>query len=157
PPAAPGTSPYPEAGPPSQPLLYARSKNYLDPELVTLAEVLREAGYRTGHFGKWHLGVMPEHRPFEHGFEFSWHCAPDPGPPSYCAPCGVRPTGRPSGRQKIGNITDGPPGEYITDRMTDEALKFIDGHKDEPFLLHLWHYGVHGPWGHKEEYTTRFA
>src|SRR5690606_6637209 len=60
-------------------------------------------------------------------------------------------------RQKIGNITDGPPGEYITDRMTDEALKFIDGHKDEPFLLHLWHYGVHGPWGHKEEYTTRFA
>jgi arylsulfatase A-like enzyme len=157
PPAPPGSSPYPDSAPPSQRLLYPRSRNYLDPELATLGEVLRDAGYRTGHFGKWHLGLMPEHRPLEHGFEFSWHCAPDPGPPSYFSPYGVKPSGRPSGQQKIGNITDGPPGEYITDRLTDEALKFIDAHKDEPFLLHLWHYGVHGPWGHKQEYTARFA
>nr|MBP6785745.1 sulfatase-like hydrolase/transferase [Verrucomicrobiales bacterium] len=37
------------------------------------------------------------------------------------------------------------------------ALKFIDAHKSEPFFLNLWQYGVHGPWGHKEEYTAAFA
>ncbi len=58
---------------------------------------------------------------------------------------------------KLGNITDGPDGEYITDRLTDEALKFIEAHRDEPFYLNLWQYGVHGPWGHKEAYTAKFA
>ena len=67
------------------------------------------------------------------------------------------PQGQPSGQQKVGNIADGPDGEYITDRLTDEALKFIDAHRYEPFYLNLWQYGVHGPWGHKESYTAEFA
>lgn len=157
PPAAPDVSPYPQQAPPSRPLIYPASKNYLDPELVTLAEVLRDAGYRTGHFGKWHLGLMPEHWPDRHGFETTWHCAPDPGPPSYFSPYGVHAEGRPSGQHKVGNITDGPEGEYITDRLTDEALKFLEAHRHEPFYLNLWHYGVHGPWGHKESYTAELA
>jgi arylsulfatase A-like enzyme len=150
-------SPYPPEAPPGRPLIYAESKNYLDPDLATIVKVLRAAGYRTGHFGKWHLGLMPEHRPDQYGFEWTWHCAPDPGPPSYFSPYGVVPEGRPTGQQKVGNITDGPDGEYITDRLTDEALKFIDAHCDEPFYLNLWQYGVHGPWGHKESYTAEFA
>ncbi len=157
PPAAPGTSPYPASGPANKKLIYAASKNYLDPKLTTLAEVLKDAGYRTGHFGKWHLGLLAEHRPDKHGFETVWHAAPDPGPPSYFSPYGVSPDGQPTGQKKVGNITDGPKGEYITDRLTDEALKFIDTHQKEPFYLNLWHYGVHGPWGHKEAYTARFA
>lgn len=157
PPAAPDASPYPAAAPPTRPLIYAESKNYLDPELVTIAEVLRAAGYRTGHFGKWHLGLLPEHWPARHGFETCWHCAPDPGPPSYFSPYGVTSEGRPGGQQRVGNITDGPDGEYITDRLTDEALKFIETHRDEPFYLNLWQYGVHGPWGHQEAYTAEFA
>lgn len=157
PPADPGTSRYAEKAAPTRKLIYADSRNYLDPELVTIAEVLREAGYRTGHFGKWHLGLMPRHWPETQGFETTWHCAPDPGPPSYFSPYDVHPDGRPTGRHKVGNITDGPEGEYITDRITDEALKFIETHKDEPFFLNLWQYGVHGPWGHKEAYTREFA
>ena len=157
PPAAPQASPYPAEAPPNRPLIYAESKNYLDPGLATLAEVLRSAGYRTGHFGKWHLGLMPEHWPDQHGFEIIWHCAPDPGPPSYFSPYGVVPQGRPTGQQKVGNITDGPDGEYITDRLTDEALKFLVAHRHEPFYLNLWQYAVHGPWGHKESYTAQFA
>lgn len=157
PPAAPDASPYPEKAAPGRALIYAQSKNYLDPELVTLAEVLREAGYRTGHFGKWHLGLLPEYWPKKQGFETAWHCAPDPGPPSYFSPYGVYADGRPAGQHKVGTITDGPEGEHITDRLTDEAIKFIEAHRDEPFYLNLWQYSVHGPWQHKEEYTARFA
>ncbi len=157
PPAPAGASPYPEKVPPARPLIYANSKHYLDPKLVTLAEVLRDAGYRTGHFGKWHLGLMPEHWPERQGFECVFHCAPDPGPPSYFSPYGVHAEGHPTGQHKVGNITDGPDGEYIADRLTDEALKFIEAHRTEPFYLNFWHYNVHGPWGHKEEYTAEFA
>ncbi|MCA9177050.1 MAG: sulfatase [Planctomycetales bacterium] len=155
--AAAGTSPYPDKAPANRRLLYANSQNYLDPELITLAEVLKSAGYRTGHFGKWHLGLSPEHWPNRQGFETTWHCAPDPGPPSYFSPYGVSKDGTPGGRHRVGNITDGPEGEYITDRLTDEAIKFIEQHRDEPFYLNLWQYGVHGPWGHKPSYTEQFA
>lgn len=157
-PAKPAGAPrYPEKAAPNAPLIYPLSKNYLDPDIVTLALVLRDGGYRTAHLGKWHLGTAPEHRPAGHGFETTWFCVPDPGPPSYFSPYGVVSDGKPGGQSKIGNITDGPEGEYITDRLTDEALRFIDEHQDGPFFLNLWHYGVHGPWGHKEEYTAEFA
>jgi arylsulfatase A-like enzyme len=157
PPAAPDASPYPEKASPNAQFLYASSKNFIDPSIVTLAEVLRDAGYRTGHFGKWHLGLMPQNRPDQNGFETTWGSAPDPGPPSYFSPYGVSTEGRPTGQHHVGNITDGPDGEYITDRLTDEALKFVEAHQKEPFFLNLWQYGVHGPWGHKEEYTAEFA
>jgi arylsulfatase A-like enzyme len=157
PPAPADASPYPEKASPNKRLIYANSKNYLDPKLITLAEVLRDSGYRTGHFGKWHLGLTSQYRPDKQGFETTWQCAPDPGPPSYFSPYGVHAEGDPSSKHRVGNITDGPAGEYITDRLTDEALKFIETHRKEPFFLNLWQYGVHGPWGHKEEYTAEFA
>ncbi len=157
PPQPEGASLYPEKAPANKPFIYAQSRNYLDPKLTTLAEVLRGAGCRTGHFGKWHLGATPEYWPFKHGFETAWFCTPDPGPPSYFSPYGVKKDGRPGGQNKVGTITDGPEGEYITDRLTDEALKFIEAHKAEPFFLNLCQYAVHGPWGHKEEYTREFA
>jgi arylsulfatase A-like enzyme len=157
-PAAPaGASPYPAKASPNQQFLYARSKNYLDLDLVTLAEVLHGAGYRTGHFGKWHLGLSQEHWPEEHGFEVAFHAEPSPGPNSYFSPYGVHHSGEPGAKHHVGTITDGPDGEYITDRLTDEAIRFVDNHKDEPFFLNFWHFAVHGPWGHKEEFTRQFA
>ncbi|MEO1861949.1 MAG: sulfatase-like hydrolase/transferase, partial [Verrucomicrobiia bacterium] len=150
---------YPEKASPSQKFIYPISKRYLDPELVTMAEVLQGAGYRTGHFGKWHLGLSQEHWPEKHGFQVAFHAQPSPGPPgsNYFSPYGVHKTGEPSPKHPVGTITDGPKGEYITDRLTDEAIRFVERHKNEPFFLNFSHYAVHGPWGHKEEYTKQFA
>ncbi|OPZ14275.1 MAG: Arylsulfatase [candidate division BRC1 bacterium ADurb.BinA364] len=138
---------YPDEVAPSRPVITPETQTYLDPNIRTLAEALRDAGWRTGHFGKWHLGLNPEHWPEAQGFETSFHGAPDPGPPSYFSPYGF----------PAGTVVDGPEGEYIADRLTDEAIRFIEEHRDEPFYLNLWHYNVHGPWGHKEEYTRQFV
>ena len=152
----------PEAGPPSQALLYPTSQTFLEPEAVTLAEALKAAGYRTGHFGKWHLGLTEPHWPERQGFDVAFHAQPSAGPPgNYFSPYGVAPPGTDQsaarGKPHRGTITDGPPGEYITDRLTDEAIAFLEANKDCPFFLNLWHHGVHGPWGHKEALTERYA
>ncbi len=137
----------PEKAAPHVKTIFPRSKRFLPPEELTIAEVLKRRGYRTAHIGKWHLGINEEHWPDKQGFDVTRHGTPDPGPPSYHSPYGF----------PRGTLKDGPPGEYITDRLTDEALAFIEANKKGPFLLHLWHYGVHGPWGHKEAITKRFA
>ena len=148
---------YPAQAPPNQRFIYPFSRRYLDLELDTLPEVLRAAGYRTGHFGKWHLGLSQEHWPDKHGFDTAFHAEPSPGPSSYFSPYRVHKSGDPSPRHHVGTITDGPEGEYITDRLTDEALGFIEANKGQTFFLNFWHYAVHGPWGHKERYTKEFA
>jgi len=137
----------PAEGPPNRKMLLPRSKRFLPADETTIAEALRDAGYATAHVGKWHLGVNPEHWPEAQGFEVSFHGAPDPGPRSYFSPYEFR----------AGTVTDGPEGEYITDRVTDEAIRFIQSNRDRPFFLNLWQYGVHGPWGHKEEITRKYA
>ena len=147
PPLPPGTPLVAEKAPPNVPVLMPITRRHLPPAEHTLAEALKAGGYRTGFVGKWHLGLRPEHWPEAQGFEFSFHGAPDPGPPSYFSPYGF----------KAGTAADGPKGEYITDRITGEAVRYIERHKAEPFFLCLWHYAVHGPWGHKEEITRTFA
>lgn len=147
-----------ESAPPNAPMLLPESKNYLEPAQITLAETLKGAGYRTAHIGKWHLGLTQPHWPEQQGFDVAFHCHPDPGPPGeYFSPYGVLAEGKPGGKTKVGTITDGPEGEYIVDRQAAEAAKFIAASKGGPFFLNLWCYGVHGPWGHKEEYTKYFA
>jgi arylsulfatase A-like enzyme len=148
----------PESAPPGAPMLLPESKNYLDLSQITLAETLKGAGYRTAHIGKWHLGLTQPHWPEQQGFDVAFHCHPDPGPPGeYFSPYGVTREGEPANKAKVGTITDGPAGEYIVDRQAEEAAKFIADSKGGPFFLNLWCYGVHGPWGHKEEYTKAFA
>ena len=100
---------------------------------VSLATALREGGYRTWHVGKWHLGEQSTW-PEQHGFDVNragcgWG-APRKG---YFSPYGC-PT-----------LEDGPPGEYLTDRLTDEAIQLIEHNDGTPFFLNLWHYAVHTP------------
>jgi arylsulfatase A-like enzyme len=148
----------PEMAAPGQPMLTPESKNYMEPGEYTLAEALHDAGYRTAHIGKWHLGLTRPYWPEQQGFDVAFHCHPDPGPPGfYFSPYNVKSDGEPRGQTRVGTITDGRSGEYIVDRLADEAVKFIAGNRNRPFFLNLWNYGVHGPWGHKEAYTRAFA
>ena len=120
------------------PWLESDSVTRLNTDYETLPERFRDAGYATGHFGKWHLGRRP-FTPREHGYDVDrpgWH---GPGPrPHYLAPWDFG---------SDGTLPDkGREGEHIDDRMVDEAIRFIDGVGDQPFFVSYWSFGVHSPW-----------
>lgn len=142
--------------PPDSKFIYPITQTYMDTAQYNLAKALRDAGYRTEHMGKWHLGLTQPYWPEQQGFDTAFHAEPSAGPPSYFSPYGVKPDGEPGHKNFVGTITDGPEGEYITDRLTDEAVKFITANRDRPFFLNLWQYAVHGPWGFKEDYANKF-
>jgi arylsulfatase A-like enzyme len=112
-------------------------------EEVTLAEALRDARYATGIVGKWHLGG-PAFYPEKQGFDVNVAGCELGHPPSYFSP------------YKIPNLKDGPEGEYLTDRMTEEAVRFIEHHRDRPFFLYLSHYAVHMPKEAKANLAEQF-
>ncbi len=104
----------------------------LDPAVVTLAESLQSAGYTTGHFGKWHLGEG-EAGPLAQGFDVNIGGNHRGHPASYHSP------------YRNPDLEDGPPGEYLTDRLTHEAIGFMQANRDKPFFLYLPYYTVHTP------------
>jgi len=131
---------------PSQKLRRPVIQDHLAPNEVTLASALHEAGYATAFIGKWHLGgkeFYPEH----FGFDINIGGCELGHPPSYFSP------------YKNPTLPDGPKGEYLTDRLTDEAIKFIDTASqtpDKPFLLYLCHYAVHNPQQAKSAVIARY-
>ncbi len=120
------------------------SRRFLPLDEHTIAEAVKDAGYKTCFIGKWHLGKDRVYWPEHQGFDVNIGGAGNPGPPSYHSP------------YRLNNLPDGPVGEYVTDRLTDEAIKYLDHNAEAPFMMFLWHFGVHGPWGHKEEITKRY-
>ena len=128
---------------PDQKLKRPAILDHLPLEEVTLAQALREGGYRTGFIGKWHLGG-PDYFPEKQGFDLNVAGCTRGSPPSYFSP------------YRIPTLPDGPKGEYLTDRLTDEALKFIEGAKAKPFLLYLSHYAVHIPQQAKAEVVAKY-
>jgi arylsulfatase A len=105
---------------------------YLPLNEVTIAEALQPAGYVSASIGKWHLGDE-EYYPEKQGFAVNFGGNHLGSTPSYFYP------------YKIPNIRNGKTGEYLTDRLTDEALGFIEKSKARPFFLYLSHYAVHTP------------
>ncbi|MBN1583145.1 MAG: sulfatase [Anaerolineae bacterium] len=119
--------------------------DHLPLEETTLAEALRDGGYHTWHVGKWHLGEQPFY-PDRQGFERNvggchWGMPKN----GYFAPWGMP------------NLQDGPPGEYLPDRLTDEAIALIENNDDGcPFFLNLWYYSVHTPIQAKAEKIPKY-
>ncbi|HET6426095.1 MAG TPA: sulfatase-like hydrolase/transferase, partial [Planctomycetaceae bacterium] len=120
---------------PAQPLNRPVIRQELPLEEITIAELFRDAGYATGHIGKWHLGGEG-FGPLEQGFQTNIAGDHTGTPLSYFAPF------RKNNRTMPG-LEDAPAGQYLTDRLALEAGKFIDAHADKPFFLYLPHYGVH--------------
>ena len=110
-------------------------------EEFTLGEALKEAGYTTFYAGKWHLGKEP-FDPHHQGFD---HTATVADRFPYFS-------------NSEGDAATPGQGEYITDRLTDESLKFLNEHagKGNPFLLYLSHYAVHGPFKAKKNLIAKY-
>jgi arylsulfatase A-like enzyme len=109
-----------------------RSATSLPPGEVTIAERLRGRGYRTAVIGKWHLG-RGESGPANQGFDVAIGGEDEAAPASFFAPYG------------LARLPDRGAGEYLTDRLTDEALAFLDASAGQPFFLVLSHFAVHTP------------
>lgn len=136
---------------PKAKLLPPEWTHHLPLEERTFARVLRENGYATAHVGKWHLG-SEEYWPLEHGFDLNIGGYEKGQPPSYFYPY-TRPG---SNNPRIPTLSGGEEGEYLTDRLTDEAIKFIERNANRPFCLYLSHYAVHTPIQSKESWTEHY-
>ncbi|HTN38405.1 MAG TPA: sulfatase [Arachidicoccus sp.] len=118
---------------PFQKLKNADVVQHLPYDQLSLPEVLKENGYSTAIIGKWHLGedaASTSRQGFDvqiPDYNIGWPKG------SYFSPFGMK------------GLDDGPKGEYLTDRITDEAVKYLEKNKDHPFFLYLAHFAVHDP------------
>lgn len=126
-------------------LMPIRNKTILDTNVITIAEALNRKGYVSASMGKWHLGDHPTHGPESQGFDLNvagshW------GHPfhGYFSPYYNH------------ALEDGHEGEYLTDRLTEEAVRFIENNQYQPFFLYLPYYSVHTPLQAKEQETEKF-
>ncbi len=108
-------------------------------EEFTIAEAFKEQGYKTFYAGKWHLGETDEFWPEFQGFDIN------KGGVSWGAPKRNSGAGGYYSPYNNPRLENGPDGEYLTDRLTDESIQFIDSASDDPFFLYLAFYTVHTP------------
>jgi arylsulfatase A-like enzyme len=105
---------------------------------TTIAELLKKQGYATGAFGKWHLGYQPEHNPARHGFDEYFgvllghadYYRYNYFDGTYCLRDGLEPV-----------KAEG----YLTDLISQRAVKFVQKHAKEPFFLYVPYNAVHSP------------
>ncbi len=146
------------SGPKNRPLLQAESQPSLPHTETTLAKHLQTVAYLTALVGKWHLGDAGNF-PETHGFDVYIGGTHWGAPQTYWWP--YRGSGRFGGEFRyVPHLEFGQPGEYLTDRLTDEALTIIDragsGVK-KPFFLYLAHHAPHTPIEAKADEVRHFA
>ena len=138
--------------------------NHLELGEWTIAEAFNSGGYATGYFGKWHLGYKNEHWASHQGFDVAkggidippaWElCYPDRTPPT-------RETWR-KGHTRffsphhLTHLENGPEGEYLTERLTDETIRFVEQNKDRPFFVFLSFHTVHTPLEAKPQVVEKY-
>ena len=112
-------------------LIPIKNTLHLEPDNVTLPAALQAGGYVTGNFGKWHVGEDP----LDQGCDVNFGGSEAGGTNKYFSPYGSR----------MKSLTDGPKGEHLPKRLTDEAMNFISENKETPFFVYLAYYQVHTP------------
>lgn len=134
-------------------LLPPATTSDLPQDETTIAETLQAAGYVTFHVGKWHLGDT-NHAPEGNGFDVNIAGTHWGMPATFFWPFRGKTS---SGEFRyVPGLGLGKPGEYLTDRLTDEALKLIDQAGDRPFFLNLCFYSVHTPIDGKPELVEHY-
>lgn len=123
-------------------LIPIKNTKHLNDTIYTLPKMLQSAGYITSNFGKWHVG----NDPLKQGVNINvgGSSKGNPGKEGYFSP------------YNIDYIKDGPKGEYLTDRLTSEAISFVKKHKDTTFFVYLPYYTVHTPIMGKEQLIKKF-
>ncbi|KJD37297.1 arylsulfatase [Tamlana sedimentorum] len=126
-------------------VLLAADSLGLNPNEITIAEVLKSVGYKTGMFGKWHLGDQPEFLPTKQGFDtffgipYSHDIHPfHPNKKKYNFPSLPLLNGDVV-------IEKDPEADYLNKRITEKAISFIEENKDNPFFVYLPHTSPHRP------------
>ena len=125
----------------------------LNTEHVTIAERMKEAGYASAFFGKWHIApssgrggkVDDPVSPTGQGFDLNIGGTSYGGPPSFFSP------------YRNAELPDGPDGEYLPDRLVEETIRFAGANKDKPWMAHLWFYTVHWPMQAPKELLKKYA
>jgi len=122
-----------------------------------MAEHLKAAGYATAHIGKWHLGGKG-FGPREQGFDVNIAGSGVGSPPGYFMPFPLpkRQQTPPGFEMEEDWLAGVPDGAYLTDLLTDQAVKFIEQQKDQPFFLYLPHYAVHTPLQAKPDVAAKY-
>jgi len=139
--------------------------NHFALEETTIAEALREHGYATGYFGKWHLGYKAEHWALQQGFDVAKGGMDIPWAWELCYPDRVPPTKKTWRKthtrffspHHLTHLENGPEGEYLTDRLTEETMRFIEANRNRPFFAFLSFHTVHTPLEAKPEVVDRYA
>jgi len=129
---------------------------YLTPDTRTIATALKPGNYVSGLIGKWHLGGSREFGapreaedsiPERFGFDVNIAGSHYGQPPDYFFP--YQRNGPGTTVYSLPKLSGGREGEYLTDRLTDEAEKFIEQNQHRPFFLYLAHYAVHTSIGNR--------
>ena len=134
---------------PDQRLKRPMLRNHLPLAATTIADLLKPAGYVCANIGKWHLGGEG-FEPSRQGFDVNIAGDAAGSPQSYFAPFG-----KPNGKAMPG-LSDAPDGEYLPDRLTTEAEKFITQHREQPFFLYLPHFTPHTPLKAKDDVVKKY-
>ena len=116
----------------------------LDLKELTIAEAFKDGGYKTMFAGKWHLGEEEKYYPQHQGFDINIAGNRTGHPRTYFSP------------YKNPQISNGQHGEYLTDRLTDEVIDFIEKNKAAPFFAFLSFYTVHLPLQAKPEKVKKY-